>query len=168
MLSWEKVSFREGSAGGWAVIACLAATFCYGIAGNFAKKHLGGINPLVVAAGSQVGATLALLPAGLGQWPAVSPSAAAWLAALVLGSACTGLAYVLFFRLIANVSASAALSVTFLIPVFGIFWGWLFLGETVDLSMLTGGLIVILGTALATGLLRPTRRSPAAQARPRS
>ena len=159
VLSWDKASFRGGDAAGWALIACLFATLCYGIAGNFAKKHLAGINPLVVAAGSQLGATLILLPPGILQWPSLPPSPAAWLAALLLGSLCTGLAYVLFFRLIANVSSSAALSVTFLIPLFGVFWGWMFLGETVDLPMLTGGAIVVFGTALATGMMKPQRRS---------
>jgi drug/metabolite transporter (DMT)-like permease len=158
VLSWEKATFREGEAGGWAVLACLVATFCYGIAGNFAKRHLGGVHPLLVAAGSQLGAMLVLLPPGLASWPQQMPSMAAWTSALALGSACTGLAYLLFFRLIANVSASVALSVTYLIPLFGIGWGWLFLGERVDLPMVVGGAIVVLGTALATGMLRPGSR----------
>lgn len=163
VLSWEKASFREGSAAGWAIVACLAATFCYGIAGNFAKRHLADVHPLTVATGSQLGATIVLLVPGLAVWPQQPPSAAAWASVLALGSACTGLAYVLFFRLIANVSASAALSVTFLIPVFGIGWGWLFLAETLDPSMLVGGAIIVLGTALATGMLRPgARRAPGA------
>ena len=155
LISWDKASFREGEGGGWAVLACLVATFSYGIAGNFAKRHLGGINPLVVAAGSQVGATLVLLPPGIALWPSQAPSGGAWFSALALGAVCTGLAYVLFFRLIANVSTSAALSVTFLIPLFGLIWGWLFLSETVDASMLVGGLVIVIGTALANGVLRP-------------
>jgi drug/metabolite transporter (DMT)-like permease len=155
VLSWDKASFRGGDAGGWAVLACLVATFCYGVAGTFAKRRLANIDPLVVAAGSQLGAMLVLLVPGLAQWPAATPSAGAWIGALALGSACTGLAFVLFFRLIAKVSSSAALSVTFLIPLFGVLWGWLFLAETVDASMLTGGAIVVLGTMLSTGVLGP-------------
>lgn len=155
VLSGDKVSFSGADAGGWAVLACLAATFCYGIAGNFAKRHLAGIDPLVVAAGSQVGATLVLLLPGLAQWPVEAPPATAWIAALVLGAACTGLAYLLFFRLIANVSSSAALSVTFLIPLFGVLWGWIFLAERIDLPMVVGGAIVILGTSLSTGVVGP-------------
>ena len=155
VLSWDKASFRGDAAGGWAVLACLVATFCYGIAGNFVRRHLGGTHPLLVATGSQLAATLVLSAPGIAAWPQEPPSAASWACAITLGSACTGLAYVLFFRLIANVSASAALSVTYLIPLFGIAWGWLFLGETVDLPMLAGGAIVVLGTALATGMLRP-------------
>jgi len=162
VLSWDKVSFREGDGGGWAVLACLAATFCYGIAGNFAKRHLTRIDPLTVAAGSQVGAAMVLLPAGLALWPAAAPSWPAWAGALVLGAVCTGLAYVLFFRLIADVSSSAALSVTYLIPLFGIAWGRIFLSEALEFSMLSGGAIVILGTVLATGVWSPTTRPPTA------
>jgi drug/metabolite transporter (DMT)-like permease len=158
VLSWDKISFREGEAGGWAVLACLLATFCYGIASNFAKKHLQGIDPLTVAAGSQVGAGLVLLPPGLAQWPTGAPSVAAWAGAVALGAVCTGLAYVLFFRLIAKVSSSAALSVTFLIPLFGIAWGWIFLAESLEASMLSGGAIVIVGTVLATGTWSPRPR----------
>lgn len=155
VISWDKASFREGDGGGWAVLACMVATLSYGIAGNFIKRYLSGVDPLVVAAGSQVGATLVLLVPGIVVWPSGMPSGASWVSALMLGAICTGLAYVLFFRLIANVSATAALSVTFLIPLFGLFWGWLFLSETVDGSMLAGGLVILIGTALANGVWRP-------------
>ena len=165
VLSWDKVSFREGEAGGWAVLACLLATFCYGIASNFAKRHLKGIDPLTVAAGSQIGAALVLLPPGLAQWPSSAPSGAAWAGALALGAVCTGLAYVLFYRLIAHVSSSAALSVTFLIPLFGIAWGWIFLSEPLEPSMLSGGAVVILGTVLATGAWAPSSQAPSSQPR---
>lgn len=154
LLSWDKASFRNGGSG-WAVVACLVATFCYGIAGNFAKRHMNRIHPLIAAAGSQVGAALVLLPPGIVYWPAVSPSLPAWLFAMLLGAVCTGVAYILYFRLIANVNASAALSVTFLIPVFGVVWGAIFLAESIDSSMVIGGAVIVLGTALATGILRP-------------
>jgi drug/metabolite transporter (DMT)-like permease len=78
----------------------------------------------------------------------------AWSAAIVLGVGCTALAFLLFFRLIANVGASRAVTVTFLIPLFGVLWGSLFLGERLAAGMLVGGVIVVLGTALATGVLR--------------
>jgi drug/metabolite transporter (DMT)-like permease len=71
----------------------------------------------------------------------------------VLALACTGLAYILFFRLIAHVGPAQAISVTYLIPVFAIGWGVLFLGEGVTPILLTGGAIVLLGTALATGFI---------------
>jgi drug/metabolite transporter (DMT)-like permease len=82
------------------------------------------------------------------------PGLLPWLAALALGVACTALAYLMFFRLIGRIGASRAVTVTFLVPVFGTLWGGLLLGERVTLSMLLGGVVVLLGTSFATGLLR--------------
>jgi drug/metabolite transporter (DMT)-like permease len=64
---------------------------------------------------------------------------------------CSGVAYLLYFRLINEIGAAPALTVTFLIPLFGVLWGWLFLAETVGWHTLAGAFIVILGTALVTG-----------------
>ena len=86
-------------------------------------------------------------------WPSEVPGARAWAAVAVLALACTGLAYLLYFRLIAHVGPAQAIAVTYLIPVFAIGWGALFLGEAVTTSMLLGGAIVLLGTALATGFI---------------
>ncbi|MGE0314529.1 MAG: DMT family transporter [Lautropia sp.] len=155
-LSWHKASFDAGG-GGWAVLACVLATTLYGVGASYVKRHLRGTDPWLVATGSQIGATIALLPFGLANWPAAPPDAGAWSAAVVLGLACTGLAYVIYFRLMAQVSAAAAMSVTYLVPVFGILWGVMFLGETVNATMLAGGVVIVLGTALATGMLQQTR-----------
>ena len=94
------------------------------------------------------------LPA-LWLWPAQNPGAKAWAAALVAGVLCTALAYILYFRIIANAGPSKALAVTFLIPVFAVLIGALFLGEAITLWMLLCGAVIIAGTALATGLLKP-------------
>jgi drug/metabolite transporter (DMT)-like permease len=116
---------------------------------------------MALAAGSQLAATVALLlPAWL-TWPPVAPGAAAWLAAAALSLVCTGLAYVLYFRLIAHAGAANATTVTFLVPGFALAWGWLFLGEAPTAGMLAGCAVILLGTALATGLLRPPRRQAA-------
>ena len=77
---------------------------------------------------------------------------------MVLGIGCTAVAYVLFFRLIERVGASRAVTVTFLVPVFGTLWGALFLGETVTGAMLVGGAIVLVGTGLSTGVIRWPKR----------
>ena len=94
-----------------------------------------------------------VVPAAL-WWPAVNPGAKAWAAAIALSVLCTGLAYVLFFRLIARTGAATATSVTFLIPAFALLWGFLALGEVPTGTMLVGCAVILLGTALATGLLR--------------
>lgn len=71
-----------------------------------------------------------------------------------MGIASTGIAYMLYFRLIANVGPARAIAVTFLVPVFAILWGVLFLNESVTTQTLIGGMVVLAGTALATGLLK--------------
>ena len=83
-----------------------------------------------------------------------------WLNMLVLGIACTGIAYLLYFRLISNVGATGAVSVTYLIPAFAMIWGWLFIDETVSPMMLISCIVILLGTALATGFLSLKRLKP--------
>jgi len=70
------------------------------------------------------------------------------LAMLALGLVCGSVAYILYFRLMADIGATGALTVTYLIPIFGVAWGALFLGEALTPAMLAGALVVILGTVL--------------------
>ena len=161
-LSWGKADLRAGAHGispAWGIAACLLAAVLYGIGANLSRKHLAGVPPMAVAAGSQLSASLVLLLPALAAWPAANPGAAAWGAAAALAMGCTGLAYVLYFRLIAHAGAAHAISVTFLIPAFALLWGWLLLGEQPTGSMLAGCAVILLGTALATGLLRWPRRA---------
>jgi drug/metabolite transporter (DMT)-like permease len=157
MLAWGKASFKPDASGlvtGWAVLACLGACLCYGISASFTKRHLGGVPSLVIATGSQLGATVGLALPSLWLWPSQPPSPTAWLALLAVGVLCTGVAYVLFFRLIDKVGAAGALTVTFLIPVFAVLYGVVFLGESVTAWMLICGTVILLGTALSMGLLK--------------
>jgi drug/metabolite transporter (DMT)-like permease len=153
LLAADKADFKPGGSG-WALLAMVGATLCYGFAANFTKRYLTGVPPMVNAAGSQIVSAVALTPFALWAWPAQSPAPLAWAAAAVLGVGCTAIAYVLFFRLIERVGASRAVTVTFLVPVFGTLWGALFLGESVTVSMLLGGAVVLLGTGLSTGVIR--------------
>ena len=164
MLAWDQASFAPAASGiapAWAVLACLGATVCYGIAASATKRYLAGLPVLVTATGSQVGATLALAVPAVVWWPARLPGPLAWLAVGVVGVVCTGLAYVLYFRLIEEAGPARALAVTFLVPVFAVSYGVLFLGETVTGWMLLCGAVIVCGTALSTGLLNWPRRSPA-------
>jgi drug/metabolite transporter (DMT)-like permease len=157
LLAWDKASFRpdaSGLASGWAVLACLLACLCYGLSASYTKRHLAGVPSLVAATGSQLGATLALAAPTYWLWPAHAPSSRAWLALLAVGILCTGLAYILYFRLIERVGPAKAMTVTFLVPVFALLYGSLFLQETLTLHMLLCGAVVVLGTSLSTGLLR--------------
>jgi drug/metabolite transporter (DMT)-like permease len=157
MLAWGKASFKPDASGlvtGWAVLACLGACLCYGISASFTKRHLGGVPSLVIATGSQMGATIGLALPTLWLWPSQAPSSTAWLALLAVGVLCTGVAYVLFFRLIDKVGAAGSLTVTFLIPVFAVLYGLVFLGESVTAWMLICGSVILFGTALSMGLLK--------------
>lgn len=158
MLAWDKATFKpdaiSGIAPGWAVLACLLACLCYGISASYAKRYLGGLPPLVTAAGSQIGATLGLALPALWFRPAQMPGASAWLAVLFVGVVCTGVAYILFFRLIEKAGPPRALAVTFLVPVFAVLYGVLLLGEHVTPWMLLCAGVIVCGTALSTGLLR--------------
>ncbi len=136
----------------WAIAACLLAGLLYGISSNYTKRYMQGIDPLVNAAGSQVSSAIFLLPIVGFFIPSTMPSSQAWASAITLSVVCTALAYILFFRLIANVGPSKAITVTFLIPVFGCLLGGVVLGETLTLTMVLGGAIVVAGVSMAIGL----------------
>lgn len=156
ILVWGKVSFKDGGSG-WAVLACLGATLSYGIAGSFTKRYLVGVAPMVTAAGSQLYAALILLPLAVLWWPQKNPAASDWSAAVLLAVLCSGLAYVLFFRLMSRLGPTRTVTVTFLIPVFGMLWGASFLDEHISLPMLAGCAVILLGTGLATGVVSRLR-----------
>ena len=160
LLAWDKASFKHDASGvapGWAVLACLLATLCYGVAASAAKKYLTGLPPLLTATGSMVGASLGLALPALWFWPVQAPSVQAWLSLLVVGVVCTGIAYILYFRLIENAGPARAVAVTFVVPVFAVFYGVLFLGEHVTGWMLFCGAVIVCGTALSTGLVKLPR-----------
>ncbi|MDP4300772.1 DMT family transporter [Leptothrix discophora] len=160
LLSIDKADFRPGGSG-WAVLALLGAALCYGFAANTAKRHLAGVGARVGAGGTQAVSSLLLAPLAWWLWPEQMPGPSQWGAAALLALVSTALANLLFFRLLGRLGASRTVTVTFLIPVFGSLWGALFLGEAVTGAMWRGGAVILLGTALATGVLRPawlTRR----------
>ena len=150
----------------WGSIVMVMAALCYGIAAHYTRKRLTGASPLLIATGTQIGAAVLLLAPALYFWPTRAPSLSAWLFALVLGVVCTGLAYILYFRLIARTGAARAIAVTYLIPVFGMGWGWTFLGERISASMVLGCAVILLGIAMATGVVDPVRNKPRSAVEP--
>lgn len=157
MLAGRGAGFHSGADEGaarWAIAACLAACICYAFAASLTRKHLMGVPALATAAGSQIGATLALALPALWLWPAQMPSLRAWLALAAVGIACTGLAYILFFRLIEHAGPARALTVTFIVPVFAVFYGAVFLGEEITQWMLICAVVIVCGVALSTGLVK--------------
>src|SRR5262245_10312345 len=119
---WESAATRS-SAGLWGVAAGLTASALYATAALYTKRRLSHLDVRTISAGSVCGATLAILPLGVLTWPEVPPANTAWLAAIGLGALCSAVAYLLYFRLLQNVGPARAVTVTFLIPVFGILWG---------------------------------------------
>lgn len=156
-LAWSKAHLTPGASGiapVWGVLACLLATLCYGIAASFTKRYLAGVPSLVSATGSQLGAVMVLTPLSIWFWPEKSASVQAWAAIGVLGVLCTGIAYILYFRIIERAGPARALSVTFGIPVFAVLYGVTLLGESVTAWMIGCGLVIVLGTLLSTGLVK--------------
>ena len=132
-----------------AALAGTAASACYGFAANFTKRWFAGVPPLAAVAGTLGCAAILLAPFALATWPAQSPSSASWGSAVALGVLCTGIAYAFFFRLIQRVGAARATTCTYLVPLFGVFWGWLLLAETPTATMLIAG-TMILGSVIAS------------------
>ncbi|WP_341710076.1 DMT family transporter [Limnobacter sp.] len=133
---------------GLGVTAALGAAACYGIATNMAKYLGSDIDPLTNAFGCLLMGSFILMPFVPFNLPEQMPAISSWLAILGVGVLCSGVAYLLYFRLVMDIGPTSALTVTFLTPVFGVLWGNLFLGETVGWHTLIGGLVVLAGTAL--------------------
>lgn len=157
-LAAGKASLQPGEHGispALAIAACLGAAALYGVAAHVAQRHLAGVPALALAVGSQLAAAVVVALPAWWTWPTAMPPAPAWAAAVLLALLCSGLAYVLYFRLIARIGPGGAASVTFLIPLFAVAWGWAFLGEAPTPGMALGGGVILLGTALSTGLFAP-------------
>lgn len=144
----------DTSAGRLPVIAALVAAFGYGLGANYTKVKLSGVGALAISAGSQFFSALILLPFAIYFWPAEQPGGTAWISVIVLGVVCTGITLVMFYRLIGTVGPTKAVMVAYLIPVFGLLWGYLFLGEIVTPKMVLGGLLTLAGVAFTTGSFR--------------
>jgi drug/metabolite transporter (DMT)-like permease len=154
VLVWDKLGVDPGSAP-LAIAAGLLGACSYGIAANHARVRFSGIGSLEMAGGSQVAASILLLPLCWFWWPETVPSTQAWLAMLALGIPCTGIAYILYFRLLSRLGPSRAVTVTYIVPLAAMVFGALLMDESVTLRMLAGCGLILLGTGLATGVLRP-------------
>jgi drug/metabolite transporter (DMT)-like permease len=148
LVGFDRIALQPGA--GVAIAASLAAALCYAVASNYAKTAP-TVEPFANAHGSMWAASLLIAPALLVFPPAAVPTAGIVAVVLALGIICSGVAYLLYFRLIDDIGAAPALTVTFLIPLFGTVFGWLFLDEAIGWHTLAGGGVVVAGTALVTG-----------------
>lgn len=148
LVGFDAVATKPGA--GIAIAAALLAAFSYSVASTYSKTAK-NVDSFANAHGSMWGATLLVLPA-LTLFPSPGPATPDIIgAALALGIMCTGVAYIVYFKLVEDVGPTSALTVTFLNPLFGILWGAVFLQEVVGWYTIVGAVIVIAGTALVTG-----------------
>jgi drug/metabolite transporter (DMT)-like permease len=147
-LVWPEAA---GDGTGPAVAAAVAATVCYGYAVHYSRRHMTGIPSRSVAAGSQLAAALVLAAPGVALWPPVPPSLMATVCVLGLGTLSTAWAYLLYFRLIERIGAARAMTVTVLVPAFGVALGAIVLGEALTMATVIGGALVLVGCSLALG-----------------
>lgn len=134
----------------WAVAACLCASFSYGMTGVLIKRWGSAVPSRGIAVGAQVIAAVVLLPLLPFMPPVAAPSAVVLANLLGLGILASGIALLLYFRLMADIGATRALTVTFLVPVFGLLWGMLLLGESLTPAGIAGAVLVLAGTLLVT------------------
>ena len=147
-------------------VACLLATTCYGFAGFLARRWLdqaGGLDSRLSALGSMLGATLFLLPL-FGYSVITAPPVSwggwhVWLSLLGLGLGCTAFAYIIYFRLLSSIGPVKSMTVTFMIPAFGVLWGALLLDEPLSMAHLYGGVLIALALWL---VLKPAVVKPSA------
>ena len=142
--------------GALAIGAALTGSMLYALSAHLTRRLLPGVPSLTIAAGSLVASAGLLLVPSLFLWPPTMPSAAAWGSTVTLALLCTAYGYIVYFRLLERAGATSAMAVTYLIPMFGMIWGGIFLGERVTAPMLIGCMLIFAGIAVTTGLLSRT------------
>lgn len=138
-----------------AALAVVVTALCYAGSILYAGRRLRGVQPMVIALGTTLTATLLMAPAGFSQAPASAPSAETVAAVVVLGVVCSAIAYILYFGIMAGAGASRAILVTYLVPATAVFYGAVFLSEPVTVSSLVGLALILGGVALGTGAISP-------------
>ncbi len=153
LLVWDELEIDQLIGTGLGLAAAVAAPMSYGLSSTFTNRYLMGVKSIAVATGALLSATLALAPLALIMWPEAPISERSWGALLMLSILCTGVTYIIFYRLVMNAGPAKASTVTLLIPVFGVLWGWMWLEEDVTGIILVATAIILLGTTLATGIV---------------
>ena len=139
--------FGEGNAPVLAIAAAFVASILYGAISNYSQT-MKGVDPYSNVLGSLWVATLLMIPLMIGFPLREAPSVAAWSSVATLGILCTAIAYVVYFRLIEQIGAAPTLTVTYLIPVFGVLWGVVFLDERIGVHHVAGAVMILAGIAL--------------------
>jgi len=140
-----------------ATLASLGAALCYAFGGVYAKRAFEGVNNMSMSTGQLVGATVVLVPFSAVSVPHEAIPTDAILALLMLAVLATAFAYRLYYYLIISAGPTKALTVTLLVPVFGVFWGALLLNEPISAGMIVGLVIILLSVGLVTGMIAPRK-----------
>ena len=139
---------------GGAVLAGATAALLYGFGVNLVRRHMSHIPPAAAAAATRSCSALLLLPFAATHWPDHPIPMLAWGSVLALGVICTGYAFLLYYRLIQRIGPARAATVTYLVPLFGATFAWLFLGEPVTPTMIAAGLLILGSVAVSQGTAR--------------
>jgi drug/metabolite transporter (DMT)-like permease len=137
-----------------AAFAVVGVAICYAFSVLFAGRTMRDVPVLQASFGQLAFASLLLAPFGLAQLPDTLPSGEVLLSVLALGALGSGIAYLLYFSIIASAGASRAILVTYLVPAIALIYGAVFLDEPVTIPSLIGLVLILSGTALATGVAR--------------
>lgn len=153
LIAWRSGAGIDAGAGpmfGWGIAACLGASFAYGVTGVLIKRRGAGVPSPGIAVGAQLCAAVALVPLLPLLPPASMPSTVVMVNLVALGVVASGVAFILYFRLMTDIGVTRTLTVTFLIPLFAFLWGMIFLGETLTWGAVGGALLILAGTLLVT------------------
>lgn len=134
---------------GPAVAAGTVAAFLYGIGANLVKRHLAGLPATAVAGATLLCAALLSTPFAIADWPTAPVPMRSWLSVATLGVLCTGIAFVMYYRLIARIGAPRAATSTYLVPLFGVAWAWWLLGEPLTWTMALAGVLILGGVVMS-------------------
>jgi drug/metabolite transporter (DMT)-like permease len=158
LVGWTPSAMTSGEL--LAASMSVAATALYGYTIVFTKVKLKAASPMGASAGTLLMAALALLPFTPTDRDLAAVPAMAWMAVLGLAIVSTAFAYILYYRLIADIGPVKAITVTLLVPIFGMLWGVLFLGEPITPGRIAGCAIILAGCSLILGLVSlPFRRA---------
>jgi drug/metabolite transporter (DMT)-like permease len=148
-----------------AVVITLLAALSYGAAALYIKHTFTGTTPTQLAFGQLLAAAVLLVPLAAWEAPSAHFTEAALESVLGIVVLSTVLAYTIYFRILLKVGPTEALSVTYLMPIFGVLWGYLLLAEAIGWGIVLGVITILAGVALVTW---PRARSAAARPAERS
>lgn len=150
LVGWSPVALGPWTIAG--IIACFVASFCYAVGGYYASRRFASHDSMSLSVGQQLGAATVLMPLALATAPQADVTGRAILAVLALALLSTSFAYLIFFRLLSRIGPFRTASVTYLVPGFGVLWGWLLLDETVTIGTFLGLFAILVGVTLLNGV----------------